>query len=59
MEAAVEREVMGVVAEEGVVAEVLLITLREQEVQEILAALEEGAEEEAEVMVAVALAVLD
>ena len=39
-----EREVMGVVAEEGEAAEVLLITFQEQGVQEILAVLEEGAE---------------
>ena len=44
MEAAVEREVMGAVAEEGAVAEVLLITLQEREVQEVLAALGEEAQ---------------
>ena len=45
MEATAEREVMGAVAEEGEAAEVLLITLQEQEVQEVLVVLEEGAEE--------------
>ena len=42
MEVKAEREVMEAVAEEGATEDGLLIALREQEVQEVLAVLEEG-----------------
>ena len=44
MEVKAEREVMEAVAEEGATEDGLLIALREQEVQEVLAVLEEGVE---------------